>query len=131
MSAHTPGPWHWVNNRTDEPFDFNAEFDGESFPSLRTVEEFGKNETIPWGAGTRTTRALPHWILDAEPMQNGNDEANARLIAAAPDLLAALIGLDEAFCNINEYSTREERHGARLALIAARSAVAKATGSTP
>lgn len=54
-------------------------------------------------------------------------EANASLIAAAPDLLAALIGLDEAFCSINEFSTKEERHDARLKLIAARAAVVKAT----
>jgi len=55
--------------------------------------------------------------------------ANARLIAAAPDLLTSLIALDEAFCTINEFSSREERHASRLALIAARAAVAKATGA--
>lgn len=58
-------------------------------------------------------------------------EKNTDLIAAAPDLLAALIGLDEAFCSINEFSTKEERHDARLKLIAARAAIAKATGQVP
>lgn len=58
-------------------------------------------------------------------------QKNAFLIAAAPDLLAALIGLDEAFCSINEFSTKEERHDARLKLIAARAAIAKATGQVP
>jgi hypothetical protein len=57
--------------------------------------------------------------------------ADARLIAASPDLLAALKGLDEAFCIINEFSTRDERHAGRLALIAARAAIAKATGVAP
>lgn len=56
--------------------------------------------------------------------------ANARLIAAAPDLLASLIALDEAFCSLNDNMTREERQDARIKLIAARAAVAKATGKT-
>jgi hypothetical protein len=54
--------------------------------------------------------------------------ATAKLFAAAPDLLEALIGLDEAFCSLNDNMTREERHEARLKLIAARAAIAKATG---
>lgn len=57
------------------------------------------------------------------------EAANADLIAAAPELLAALQGLDEAFCAINEFSTKEERHSGRMALIAARAAIAKATGA--
>lgn len=70
-------------------------------------------------------------LVPIAAVMNDDQEANARLIAAAPDLLAALIGLDEAFCSINEFSTKEERHDARLKLIAARSAVAKATGQVP
>lgn len=81
MSKHTPGPWHWINSETDQPFDFDAPWDGEGRPSLRTVAEFQKHKNDRY--------TLPNWILDAEPMENGNDAANARLIAAAPDLLEA------------------------------------------
>jgi hypothetical protein len=86
-SKYTPGPWHWVNSATDEPFDFDVQWDGNGYPSLRTVNEYGENKTEVRDGKTYTSWALPEWILTAEPMQNGNDAANARLIAAAPDLL--------------------------------------------
>lgn len=118
---HTPGPWHWVNTETDEPFDFDAEWGGGGRPSLRTVAVRKKHEN--------STYELPDWILDAEPMQNGNDAANALLIAAAPDLLEALRGLGEAYCRAGAPLSKEERHEDRLRLIAARAAIAKATRS--
>lgn len=54
--------------------------------------------------------------------------ANARLIAAAPELLEALEGLDEAYCRAGTPLTKAERNEDRMRLIAARSAIAKATG---
>ena len=119
MSGHTPGPWAWVNSKTDQPFDFDAEWYGEGIPSLRTVVERRKTEGGYW--------ELPDWIFDAEPMQHGNDAANARLIAAAPDLLAALIQMET---EKTEYMTRNnlgnpaKEHTNKLA----RAAIAKATG---
>lgn len=86
-TKHTPGPWHWVNSRTDEPFDFNAPWDGDGYPDLRTVAKFGENKVEIVDGKTYSSFALPKWILTAEPMQNGNDLANARLIAAVPELL--------------------------------------------
>lgn len=53
--------------------------------------------------------------------------ANARLISAAPNLLEALRGLDEAYCRAGTHLTREERTEDRKRLIAARAAIAKAT----
>lgn len=64
------------------------------------------------------------------PTNQGSEqqEANARLIAAAPELLEALRGLDEAYCRAGTHLTREERTEDRKRLIAARAAIAKATG---
>lgn len=112
MSKHTPGPWHWVNSRTDKSFDFDAEWDGEGKPSLRTIAEQTKCDS-GW--------TLPDWILDADPMQYGNDTANARLIAAAPDLLEAL-----------KLAVRQNDHDMPMTgeeLRVCRAAIAKAEGA--
>ena len=80
LRGFTPGPWHWVNGDTDEPYDLKAQWDGFGRPSLRTVRE----TTPPFAIYT-----LPEFILDAEPF-DPRDEANARLIAAAPSMHAEL-----------------------------------------
>ena len=55
-------------------------------------------------------------------------EANARLIAAAPELLAALRGIIETLGYLEANGGIDAPH--RLALIAARAAIAKAEGVT-
>lgn len=55
-------------------------------------------------------------------------EPNALLIASAPELLEALQGLEEAYCRSGTSLTRDERTKDRKRLIAARAAIAKATG---
>lgn len=55
--------------------------------------------------------------------------AHQRVRDAAPDLLAALLGLDEAYCRAGTQLTRDERNEDRQRLIAARAAIAKATGA--
>ena len=76
MNAFTPGPWCWINSETDLPRQ-----EGEWRSSLRTVKEYERSSV-----GTR----LPLFILEADEICDENMEANARLIAAAPDLLEAL-----------------------------------------
>ena len=111
----TPGPWEWINSNTDEPFDFDSPWDGGGYPSLRTVECFGENKTEVRDGGTYTSFALPKWILDAEPMQNGNDAANAALIVAAVNALPALCAEVEAlFETVRRADERAEKLRAEL-----------------
>lgn len=66
-------------------------------------------------------------IADLYRGRTGNIH-DANLIATAPELLEALKGLDEAYCRAGTPLTREERTEDRKRLIAARTAIAKATG---
>jgi hypothetical protein len=112
MSAalHTPGPWTLVHkggsNFAVQRFEIRGMFVGRP----NTAPIFNKD-----------TSAIDGTTICCSP-------ENARLIAAAPDLLAALKLLDEAFC-ADDYGTREGRDKGRKALIAARAAREKATGS--
>ena len=63
--------------------------------------------------------------------QNDTDKANANLIAAAPDLLAALKEFDAAITEGGLFETAPQRHRGRKALIAARAAIARAEGRSP
>lgn len=60
---------------------------------------------------------------------DGRHTANARLIAAAPELLEALQGLDEAYCRADRTLTPQQRAEDRKRLIAARAAIEKALGT--
>ena len=95
MSAqHTPGPWH--------------------------IYRYGKHPRAVWGA----TNALPVAIIHSDGTSSVANDANARLIAAAPELLQAAKDFVEWFeCNrIGDKPIAELSH--------ARDAIAKATGET-
>ena len=82
MNAFTPGPWCWINSETDLPRQ-----EGEWRSSLRTVKEYERSSV-----GTR----LPLFILEADEIDDENMEGNALLIAAAPELLEALVMVRDA-----------------------------------
>lgn len=63
MAEHTPGPW--------------------------TVERDGQGNIVI-GAPKPNDDARYLWIAEVTPSNNGEHEANARLIAAAPEMLEAL-----------------------------------------
>ncbi|KKM78764.1 hypothetical protein LCGC14_1356680 [marine sediment metagenome] len=93
--AHTPGPWHVVTGSVYTGIDW----DGKSDPGV----PIASMDREP-GNGTR-------------PVER---DANARLIAAAPDLLAALEGLVDRFDGSED--------GEAVEFVAARAAIDKAKG---
>lgn len=95
-TQHTPGPWFLVGN---EIHDREAKYDASG---ART-------------GSTPNSIASVH-IYPQTPISKGSQEANARLIAAAPELLAALIKAVS-----RQGFTNEE-------LFEARAAIAKAKG---
>jgi hypothetical protein len=67
---------------------------------------------------------MPSWAICVIPNFQNNDEANARLIAAAPELLEALQSLYHKMAHISSPDTRWEDPS----MTAARAAISKATG---
>ncbi len=95
MSAHTPGPWFAKRMRND-----NGNFDIDSVGGYFVAKSIGG--------------------LDV-----GEEEANARLIAAAPELLAAL---QRAYMALIGYLPGHRNAITDAAIDAARAAIAKAEG---
>lgn len=104
-AKHTPGPWICDNREAPDPIKI----------------------TTPWRL---QNRKIPIALVDADwsyPLGE-EQEANARLIAAAPDLLEALKGLSFAAQTSGGTAGRDE-HLVEAIGIAER-AIAKATGDT-
>lgn len=104
MSAqHTPGPWEV--NRWNWPMEMSGRFH-----RVLNYERF-------------PTAFIPAWSEPDPGEVDGSEEAqaNARLIAAAPDLLEALRAVDVLFGHLARDSTQ------RIWLDNARAAIAKAT----
>ncbi len=98
MSAHTAGPWTLV-----------AQSDG----SAMIAREFATGKQM----NPKGLRLIAHVLARGNSL--AEDEANARLIAAAPELLEALHGAVD--------NPTEDAYW----ILQARSAIAKATGETP
>lgn len=100
--SHTPGPWQAIRDGKRELYEIGVKREIVGFRLVAQVH-FGFHEP---------TESQQH--------------ANARLIAAAPELLAALKAMDTALCD--GFDTQAARMAGRKALIAARAAIAKAEG---
>ncbi|HEV8639415.1 MAG TPA: hypothetical protein VG370_34840 [Chloroflexota bacterium] len=111
MAAHTPGPWHF------EPDRFDRIYGGEVIK-----------------AGEPGIQAFPVAVVCDFNRYDRDDErtANARLIAAAPDLLAALralLAVDDEPCRFDHHGYCQAHHVSAPCIVGqARAAVAKAAG---
>ena len=97
MSKHTPGPWKFYDDSND-----------------------GKTNRIEIVAIGKTVARIYHSVPE-------EDLPNARLIAAAPDLLLACQLIVSAFDALAPVSAARNEP---LQINAARAAIAKATGET-
>lgn len=100
---HTPGPW--VRMRA-EPW------------TVENDDAYGHTYT---GIGAENEHPIA-LVVAADYQSDGCFDANARLIAAAPDLLAALQGMLEAFGGFRDLAGNPVEED-----VAARAAIAKAT----
>lgn len=104
MNAFTPGPWHLSDERHDgDERMIHDDFDGH-----------GCVIACVWPLGA-----------DFDNDGHGSRDANARLIAAAPELLAACEAAFEQWYIGDDDENREEAYAAQSLL---RGAIAKATG---
>ena len=103
MSKHTPGPWVVVGSRT-------------KYVEARLV-----------GSLMQEVAACGPTLADEGYGQQ--QEANARLIAAAPDLLEALRGMFAMWRSVCGAQGWEPEHLAEA--VRAQAAIAKATGEQP
>jgi hypothetical protein len=82
---------------------------------------------VQWCVTAKDEQVFICDCMDKASSSTSTGEDNAHLIAAAPDLLEALKALDECYCEAGAELSKEDRHRHRLALMAARAAIAKAT----
>lgn len=116
--GHTPGPW-WPFKNTADAWCVATYRDGEEPPvSVPSGENYGAVMCSCIGDHT-------------EKRTRGNEEANARLIAASPTLLEALIAIDAMWseCDGERVDPIQARSGyVREVWEAARAAITLATG---
>ena len=112
---HTPGPW-------------SVQHDGAGYPMIAGPEatDATTEARFHWIANVLPVPGLLHWHSQArETGRVMETEANARLIAAAPDMLAALKATTEALAQSYIEAAAAD---ADPRVIAGRAAIAKAEG---
>lgn len=110
MSGHTPGPWEVLPIREDAR-------------GFRVREIHHRSEFVSGGVHVEVHELGNRWAL-------ARLEADARLIAAAPDLLEALrVALVAMQANI-AFATRKDEFALARGIDAARAAIAKADGKS-
>lgn len=102
---HTPGPWF-------------IEHDASQFENHAAIS-------------AKTHGMLAHvvWKMEDDD-QTPECEANARLIAAAPDLLAALREISADYADRFDLESPSTNPGIKIVIEQARAAIAKATGES-
>lgn len=108
MDKHTPGPWNV--GKVDPP---SKHGDWDDAGGYRIDADGVEQLCYVWNASQRMP--LSGLQADGPPFGSDSGEANARLIAAAPDLLSALTVLADACESMG------------IPVDAARAAIAKAT----
>lgn len=113
-TKHTPGPWEWGGSMNGSTL----------FVYRKTGDEMQDALAVNGGPGhICNVTGTQNGISEAKTPTEGS--ANARLIAAAPDLLEALVDL-LAHCRM-EIKTKEDQVRWVSVYDDARSAIAKAT----
>lgn len=133
-TQHTPGPWCWFGNRSGGLY-LATTHSGRKYvmgfrrygmngaqPVFRSADRMvPASELVEFEVGDGTARGFKQADKDGSVYRfdvSGIDNADARLIAASPDLLNALVALVNSF----------EKHRPKQLWDDARAAIAKATG---
>ena len=95
--THTPGPWEWGHSDTaDEPFIWVSRCISDKTDKQLATSVEAERDPLDYyrQVGPDLSIACMRWGGEnhdpkTEPMMRSMAEANARLISAAPDLLAA------------------------------------------
>lgn len=114
LQKHTPGPWH---AELSEPFTLGGD----------------SREVVALDGNGNVTRGICSFMLDTDGHPNGKDfiedVANAKLIAAAPELVAACDDLLELFGQaVFTLDDQNDKPMVENRLNAIRSAISKAKG---